>query len=77
MTTGTEEGSFKSNHVGQKRIWTKRKTLGVWDMKKIYPQSLNTQIIDGMLWSSLPRIKIFLSFIKNYPLLMSTSFGRT
>ncbi len=47
----------------------REKHLGVLGYeKKIYPQSLNTQIIDGMLWSSLPRIKkrFFLSFIKNY-----------
>ena len=47
----------------------REKHLGVLGYeKKIYPQSLNIQIIDGMLWSSLPRIKkrFFLSFIKNY-----------
>jgi hypothetical protein len=36
--------------------------------KKIYPQSLSVQKVDGMLWSSLPKIKkrFLLSFIKNY-----------
>ncbi|MEO2099579.1 MAG: hypothetical protein ABGW63_02075, partial [Flavobacteriaceae bacterium] len=36
--------------------------------KKIYPKSLTIEKIDGMLWSSLPKIKkrFLLSFIKNY-----------
>ncbi len=36
--------------------------------KKIYPKSLDVQIINGILWSTLPKIKkrFFLSFIKNY-----------
>ncbi len=36
--------------------------------KKIYPQSLSVQKTDGILWSSVPKIKkrFLLSFIKNY-----------
>ena len=36
--------------------------------KKIYPKSLYTKAIDGILWSSLPKIKnrFLLSFIKDY-----------
>lgn len=36
--------------------------------KKIYPNSLYTKEIDGILWSSLPKIKnrFLLSFIKDY-----------
>ncbi len=36
--------------------------------KKIYPKSLYTKEIDGILWSSLPKIKnrFLLSFIKDY-----------
>ena len=51
------------------RLGPREKHLGVLGYeKKIHPKSLSVQIIDGMLWSSLPRIKkrFFLSFIKNY-----------
>ena len=36
--------------------------------KKIYPKSLYTKEIDGILWSSLPKVKnrFLLSFIKDY-----------
>ncbi|RPG59695.1 MAG: DUF3089 domain-containing protein [Flavobacteriales bacterium TMED235] len=36
--------------------------------RQIYPNSLSVQKIDGMLWSTLPKIKkrFLLSFIKNY-----------
>jgi len=36
--------------------------------REIYPNSLSVQKIDGMLWSTLPKIKkrLLLSFIKNY-----------
>jgi hypothetical protein len=43
--------------------------LGVLNSdKKIYPQSLSIQVIDGMIWSSVPRIpkRFLLSFVKNY-----------
>lgn len=34
----------------------------------LYPNSLSTQTIDGLVWSSLPKIpnRFFMSFIKNY-----------
>ena len=47
----------------------KKDHLGVLSSdKKIYPQSLKVERIDGMLWSSVPKIpkRFFLSFIKNY-----------
>ncbi len=36
--------------------------------KKIYPSALSVECIDGMLWSTVPKIpkRFFLSFIKNY-----------
>lgn len=43
--------------------------LGVLNSdKKIYPQSLTVEVIDGMLWSSVPKIpkRFLLSFVKNY-----------
>jgi hypothetical protein len=55
--------------------WNKEKQsdeaqhLGVLNSdKKIYPQSLSVNVIDGMLWSSVPKIpnRFLLSFVKNY-----------
>ena len=43
--------------------------LGVLNSdKKIYPQSLSIEVIDGMIWSTVPKIpkRFLLSFIKNY-----------
>ena len=35
---------------------------------KIYPKALSVECIDGMIWSSVPKIpkRFFLSFVKNY-----------
>ena len=47
----------------------KKDHLGVLSSNKlIYPKSLQIERIDGMLWSSVPKIpkRFFLSFIKNY-----------
>ncbi len=53
---------------GQVRVEAKAH-LGVLNSdKKIYPQSLSIEVIDGMIWSSVPKIpkRFLLSFIKNY-----------
>ena len=35
---------------------------------KIYPKALSVECIDGMIWSTVPKIpkRFFLSFVKNY-----------
>ncbi len=35
---------------------------------KIYPKALRLQLVDGLIWSSVPKIpkRFFLSFVKNY-----------
>lgn len=43
--------------------------LGVLNVDgKIYPNALSLQVVDGLIWSSVPKIpkRFFLSFIKNY-----------
>ena len=48
---------------------TSEQHLGVLaSNKKIYPNSLSVKKTDGILWSTLPKVKkrFFLSFIKNY-----------
>jgi hypothetical protein len=56
--------TWDSNEIGARAL---HKGVLASD-KKIYPQSLSVQKVDGMLWSSLPKIKkrFLLSFIKNY-----------
>jgi len=36
--------------------------------KEIYPESITIEMIDGMIWASLPKVpkRFFMSFIKNY-----------
>jgi hypothetical protein len=36
--------------------------------KEVYPQSLNIELIDGMVWATVPKVpkRFFMSFIKNY-----------
>jgi len=36
--------------------------------KEIYPESITVEMIDGMIWASLPKVpkRFFMSFIKNY-----------
>ena len=65
------KGGVVSNPItwDRSRFGPREKHLGVLGYeKKIYPQSVSVQLIDGMLWASLPKIKnrFFLSFIKNY-----------
>ena len=66
---------YKGGVVTNPISWDKQKNskkkdhLGVLSSdKKIYPNSLQVEIIDGMLWSSLPKIpkRFLLSFVKNY-----------
>ena len=35
---------------------------------KIYPNALRLEVVDGLIWSSVPKIpkRFFLSFVKNY-----------
>jgi hypothetical protein len=35
---------------------------------KIYPNALRLEVVDGLVWSSVPKIpkRFFLSFVKNY-----------
>ncbi len=57
ITWNTEKKSKESQHLGV-----------LYSDKKIYPKSLSVEIIDGMIWSTLPKVpkRFFLSFIKNY-----------
>jgi len=57
ITWDTQNTSKKSNHKG----------LLSKDLK-LYPKSLKIELVDGILWTSLPEIpgRIFLSLIKNY-----------
>ena len=66
---------FKGGVVSNPITWdeniegSSERHLGVLaSNKKIYPNSLSIQKTDGILWSSLPKIKkrFLLSFIKNY-----------
>ena len=57
ISWNTEKKSQESQHLGV-----------LYSDKKIYPKSLSVEIIDGMIWSTLPKVpkRFFLSFIKNY-----------
>ena len=57
ITWDTQKTSVKSNHKG----------LLNEDLK-LYPKSLKIELIDGILWTSLPQIpgRVFFSLIKNY-----------
>ncbi len=57
ITWDTQKTSEKNNHKG----------LLSRDLK-LYPKSLNIELIDGVLWTSLPQIpgRVFFSLIKNY-----------
>ena len=57
------------NLADDQEVSNKKDHLGVLSSdKKIYPKSLKVEKIDGMLWSSVPKIpkRFFLSFIKSY-----------
>lgn len=57
ITWNTEKKTQESQHLGV-----------LFSDKKIYPQSLSVELIDGMLWSTVPKVpkRFLLSFIKNY-----------
>ena len=57
ITWDTQKTSVKSNHKG----------LLNEDLK-LYPKSLKIELIDGILWTTLPQIpgRFFFSLIKNY-----------
>ena len=57
ISWNTEKKTQESQHLGV-----------LYSDKKIYPQSLSLEIIDGMIWSTLPKVpkRFFLSFVKNY-----------
>mgnify|MGYP001168970242 FL=1 len=57
ISWNTEKKSQESQHLGV-----------LYSDKKIYPKSLSVEIIDGMIWSTLPKVpkRFLLSFIKNY-----------
>lgn len=57
ISWNTEKTTQESKHLG----------LLYYD-KKVYPQSLTVELIDGMLWSTVPKVpkRILLSFVKNY-----------
>jgi hypothetical protein len=66
---------YKGGVVSNPITWDESNTgpierhLGVLTSnREIYPNSLSVQKIDGMLWSTLPKIKkrLLLSFVKNY-----------
>ncbi len=65
------KGGVVSNPISwdDQEVSNKKDHLGVLSSdKKIYPKSLKVEKIDGMLWSSVPKIpkRFFLSFIKSY-----------
>jgi hypothetical protein len=57
ITWNSEKKSQKSEHLGV-----------LYSNKKIYPKSLSIELIDGMLWSTVPKVpkRLLLSLIKNY-----------
>lgn len=57
ITWDESKFGLKSSHMGV-----------LYSNKKVYPNSLSVECIDGMLWASVPKVpkRIFLSFIKNY-----------
>ena len=66
---------FKGGVVTNPITWDLDKTSSFSDHlgllyidDKIYPQSVKVQIIDGLLWTSIPKVpnRFFLSFLKNY-----------
>ncbi|MGB0790119.1 MAG: DUF3089 domain-containing protein [Flavobacteriaceae bacterium] len=65
------EGRLTSNPITWNNLKTttfeNHKGLLYYD-KEIYPKSITIEMIDGMIWASLPRVpkRFFMSFIKNY-----------
>jgi len=65
------EGRVTSNPITWNGLETttfeNHKGLLYYD-KEIYPESITIELIDGMIWASLPKVpkRFFMSFIKNY-----------
>ena len=57
ISWNSEKITHKSQHLGL-----------LYSDKKIYPQSLSVELIDGMVWSTIPKVpkRFLLSFVKNY-----------
>ena len=57
ISWNSEKKTHKSQHLGL-----------LYSDKKIYPQSLSVELIDGMVWSTIPKVpkRFLLSFVKNY-----------
>lgn len=65
------KGGVTTNPISwnSEKYTDKKAHLGVLNSdKKIYPQSISIEVIDGMIWATVPKIpkRFFLSFIKNY-----------
>lgn len=65
------KGSSTTNPISwtnsQKSSFDQHKGLLYYD-KSVYPESLSIELIDGMVWSTVPKVpkRFFMSFIKNY-----------
>jgi hypothetical protein len=65
------QGRVTSNPITwndkQQTVFENHKGLLYYD-KEIYPESITIEMIDGMIWASLPKVpkRFFMSFIKNY-----------
>ena len=65
------KGGVATNPItwDSKKYATEAQHLGVLNSnKKLYPNSLSLEVIDGMVWSIVPKIpkRFLLSFVKNY-----------
>ena len=54
-------------NTSEKATFEQHKGLLYYD-KEIYPQSISIELIDGMVWATVPKVpkRFFMSFIKNY-----------
>ena len=69
MKNGIRGDYYQSDYMGYNTKNTCFTTFGVLNTDgKIYPKALSVERIDGMIWSSVPKIpkRFFLSFVKNY-----------
>ena len=65
------KGSISSNPI----TWNKEKEGNIllhkgllFQNKKIYPKSVSVKVVDGLLWTTLPKVpnRFLMSYIKNY-----------